>query len=263
MNMCVSVSVCRVCVCGGATNRGQKRVLDPQELEVVDTSLLMWCWGLNLGPLEERCVLLTNKPSLWPPTSSVLMISQQLLRFYRLRFLPWVSNMSNCFVVACTWAIQTHFTANSTVFLWDPRLLDSFARQSIVFLTPPSIDLHSDFFLLTPYHTQLRKVVTIIIVSLKSSETSSIRMSWELCLWFCPCPHLSTSVFFLLVSKIPCLQHRSLVKIFGSLSVTSKYYTNVLTASRRPLETSLFPSPAVTIIVSPFHLTFTLYQVSY
>lgn len=64
MNMCVSVSVCRVCVCGGATNRGQKRVLDPQELEVVDMSLLMWCWGLNLGPLEERCVLLTNKPSL-------------------------------------------------------------------------------------------------------------------------------------------------------------------------------------------------------
>ena len=45
---------------------GQKRVLNPLELELDSCELPCGCCKLNLGPLEEQPVLLTAEPSLQP-----------------------------------------------------------------------------------------------------------------------------------------------------------------------------------------------------
>jgi hypothetical protein len=47
------------------TCRGQKRALDPLELELqMVVSCLVWMLGTKLGPLEEQPLLLTPEPSL-------------------------------------------------------------------------------------------------------------------------------------------------------------------------------------------------------
>jgi hypothetical protein len=46
------------CVC--SASEGQKRALDPLELELE----VCECWELNSGPLQEQPVLLIAKPSL-------------------------------------------------------------------------------------------------------------------------------------------------------------------------------------------------------
>jgi hypothetical protein len=44
----------------GSVLRGQKRLLNPWGLELDSCEPLWRCWILNLGPLEEQPVLLTN-----------------------------------------------------------------------------------------------------------------------------------------------------------------------------------------------------------
>lgn len=78
------VCMCTVCVCGSGTCRGQKRVLEPLELELhTDVCKVPHgCWRLNLGLLKEQPVLLTIQPEL----SS---LSQLLLRSILLWSLGW------------------------------------------------------------------------------------------------------------------------------------------------------------------------------
>lgn len=47
--------------------RGQERVSDPLEGVTNGLMLLCVCWELNLGPLEERQLLLVADACLWPP----------------------------------------------------------------------------------------------------------------------------------------------------------------------------------------------------
>jgi hypothetical protein len=59
--VCVCVCVCEPYVCAGAHGY-QQRVLDPLDLEFQAVgSRLTGCWKLNLGPVEEQQVPLTNK----------------------------------------------------------------------------------------------------------------------------------------------------------------------------------------------------------
>jgi hypothetical protein len=61
MGVCPHICLCMLHVCGG-----QKRVLNPLELELDSCELPCGCCKLNLGPLEEQPVLLTAEPSLQP-----------------------------------------------------------------------------------------------------------------------------------------------------------------------------------------------------
>jgi hypothetical protein len=67
--VCACVCVC-VCVCVYTypfTYRGQRRVLDPLELESkASVNCLMRFWELNSGPLQKQPVFLTIKPFLQP-----------------------------------------------------------------------------------------------------------------------------------------------------------------------------------------------------
>lgn len=61
---CLYVYVRIICLPG--TCGSQKRVLASLELELWMMWDTMWCWELNLGPLQEQQVLLIAEPALWP-----------------------------------------------------------------------------------------------------------------------------------------------------------------------------------------------------
>lgn len=64
------------CVC--LVSRGQKRELEPLELELFTMAVTTrWLLGIELGPLVEQLVFLTDKPSL-QPYSLVSEIAEQI-----------------------------------------------------------------------------------------------------------------------------------------------------------------------------------------
>lgn len=59
-----NICKCKACVLGAC--RGQKRTLDPLEVELQ----MIVSWELKLGPLEEKPMLLSIDPYLQPPSPS-------------------------------------------------------------------------------------------------------------------------------------------------------------------------------------------------
>lgn len=62
-SMCVCLHVCLCITFMPGDHRGQKKVLDTLELEF-QLRASTWVLGLKPGPLEQKLVLVTDKPSL-------------------------------------------------------------------------------------------------------------------------------------------------------------------------------------------------------